>query len=326
MKTRLLSFTDRGENLARRLAAALGGEADRGVPASAWAARYFDEADALVFIGAAGIAVRSIAPYLKSKAADPAVVVADEAGRYAIPILSGHLGGANDLARRIAGITGGTPVITTATDTEGAFAVDEWARRQNCALLEPKRILPISSRILRGEPVTVTSLWPVEGGCPSGVILGENGMVRLSLTVEEDDALHLVPRIGVLGAGCKRNTPRAQIEEVFRAFLAHNRLSERCVTGVCTIDRKGDEPGLLAFCEDHGWALTTFTAEELRGVEGRFASSPFVAETVGVDNVCERAAVLGSGGTLAVPKYAENGVTMALAAKPYAPDWRWRYE
>ncbi len=326
MKIQLLSFTDNGGFLADRLAAALGGNADRGVPAAEWTARYFDEADALVFIGAAGIAVRSIAPHLKSKAEDPAVVVVDEKGQYAVPVLSGHLGGANDLARRIAGITGGVPVITTATDTAGAFAVDEWARRQNFALAEPERILPISSCILKGETVTVESDWPIRGECPSGVVTEERGMVRLSLNAEEGGALHLVPRIGVLGVGCRRNTSREGIEDVFRAFFAHSRLSPLCVTKVCTIDRKAEEPGLLAFCEDHGWELTAFTADELRTAEGSFSSSPFVEEVVGVDNVCERAAVLGSGGTLAVPKYAENGVTMALAAKPFAPDWRWRYE
>lgn len=326
MKIQLLSFTDNGGFLADRLAAALGGNADRGVPAAEWTARYFDEADALVFIGAAGIAVRSIAPHLKSKAEDPAVVVVDEKGQYAVPVLSGHLGGANDLARRIAGITGGTPVITTATDTEGLFAVDEWARLQNFALQEPERILPVSSRILRGEKVTVESDWPVKGDCPSGVVPGKRGMVRLSLNVEEDDALHLIPRIGVLGVGCRRDVSCERIEGVFRDFLARSRLSALCVTKVCTIDRKAKEPGLLAFCEHHGWVLTAFTADELRTAEGSFSSSPFVEEVVGVDNVCERAAVLGSGGTLAVPKYAENGVTMALAAKPFAPDWRWRYE
>ena len=325
MKLRLLSFTDRGEALARRLAEALDGIADRGVPAAEWTARFFSEADALVFVGAAGIAVRSVAPHLRGKTTDPAVVVVDEAGQYAVPVLSGHLGGANDLARRIAAICGGIPVITTATDTAGVFAVDEWARRQNCALPEPERILPVSARILRGETVTVTSDWPVAGECPAGVLLAENGMVRLSLAAD-GAALHLIPRIGVLGVGCKRDTPRERIETVFRSFLARHRISGHCITGVCTIDRKGNEPGLLAFCRDHGWELTTFSADELSRTEGSFSSSGFVAETVGVDNVCERSAVLGSGGTLIASKYADSGVTMALATKPYAPDWRWRFE
>ena len=192
--------------------------------------------------------------------------------------------------------------------------------------MEPERILAVSARVLRGETVTVNSDWPVAGECPPCVIPAEKSIVRLSLTMEDDAALHLVPRIGVLGVGCRRDTPRVRIEEVFRAFLACSRLSERCITDVCTIDRKAGEPGLLDFCRDHGWPLRAFPPEALAGIEGEFSSSAFVAETVGVDNVCERAAVLGSGGTLAARKYAQNGVTMALAAKPYAPDWRWRDE
>ena len=326
MRVRLLSFSDQGEALAARLAAALGGAADRGVPAGAWAARYFDAADALVFVGAAGIAVRSVAPHIKSKATDPAVVAVDEGGRFAVPLLSGHLGGANDLARRIGEICGAAPVITTATDVRGAFAVDEWARRQNCALLEPERILPVSARVLRGDTVTVTSDWPIAGDCPPGVAVGEKGDILLSLRAEEGPALHLVPRIGVLGVGCRRGTARDAVETAFREFLAGCGLHGACVAAVCSIDRKAEEPGLLAFCADHGWPFRTFSAEELSRAEGDFSSSGFVAETVGVDNVCERAAVLGSGGRLIARKYAKNGVTMALAVRPYAPSWRWRYE
>ena len=105
MRLTYLSFSDRGEALAARLAAALGGEAarcGRSVSLDEWTSTSFEEAQGLVFVGAAGIAVRAIAPYVKSKTSDPAVVVVDECGRFAVPILSGHLGGANDLARRIA--------------------------------------------------------------------------------------------------------------------------------------------------------------------------------------------------------------------------------
>ena len=325
MNVRILSFTDRGEALAGRLAEALGGRADRGIPAFQWAERHFRDAEALIFIGAAGIAVRAIAPLLNNKAEDPAVVVADEGGRFAVPILSGHLGGANDLARRIAEICGAVPVITTATDARGAFAVDEWARRQNCALLEPSRILPVSSRILRGETVTVTSDYPIGGECPPGVKTGEDGLVRVGIRSDAGDALHLVPRIGVLGIGCRRGTPAETIEAVFRGFLTENRFYMQCITKAASIDKKADEQGILDFLAAHGWAFETFSAEALAGVPGEFSASEFVERTVGVDNVCERAAVLSSGGGLIFRKYAARGVTLALAAEPFTPDWRWTY-
>ncbi len=326
MKLRLISFTDRGEHLARRLALALNGTADRGISVSVWVKQYFYTCDALIFVGAAGIAVRSIAPYLKDKAADPAVVVVEERGRYAIPILGGHLGGANDLARKISEVCGAAAVITTATDTEGLFAVDEWAKKQNCAIAETEGIVAVSSHILQGKTVTVTSDWPIAGECPQGVATGENGMVHLSLITDNKAVLHLVPRIGVLGVGCRQKTSQAVIRQVFERFLIRNRLSRLCISRVCSIDRKAGEPGLISFCLSHNWPFQTFSAGELAEVSGEFSSSSFVAETVGVDNVCERAAVLGSGGILIAQKFAENGVTMALAAEPYMPDWRWTYE
>ena len=133
-----LAFTDRGEALARDLARALGGEAMRsGKPETLreWTEKRFVSGGALVFVGAVGIAVRAIAPYVDKKWKDPAVVAVDECGRFAIPLLSGHLGVANRLARAIAELCGATPVVTTATDLHGLFAVDDWARVQNLCVV-----------------------------------------------------------------------------------------------------------------------------------------------------------------------------------------------
>ena len=122
----------------------------------------FAQADALIFVGAVGIAVRAIAPHCKSKATDPAVVVLDECGRFAVPLLSGHLGGANALARALAEACGAIPVITTATDANGVFAVDEWAKAQGCAVLEPERIKLVSGALLAGQHCPV---WHPTGPC-----------------------------------------------------------------------------------------------------------------------------------------------------------------
>ena len=159
-----LAFTDTGLALARRLADALPGSVDRcgsgGVSLAGWTALQFAQSDALVFVGAVGIAVRAIAPHCRSKASDPAVVVLDECGRFAVPVLSGHLGGANDLARALAAVCGAVPVITTATDAHGIFAVDEWAKHQNCTVLEAERIKHVSSKLLAGQSVA-----PRRRGC-----------------------------------------------------------------------------------------------------------------------------------------------------------------
>lgn len=327
----LLAFTDKGWQLAERLAGALDGRASRcGCPLSLsrWTADCFPRAGALVFVGAAGIAVRAVAPYLRDKTRDPAVVVVDEGGHWAVPILSGHLGGANDLARRIEKICGARAVITTATDVNGVFAVDEWAKRQNCVILNPEKIKVVSAALLAGKQVGICTDFPIAGNPPAGVVPCESKScdLRLSLRSRGRDVLQLVPRIAVLGVGCRKGITREALEEALTRLLAKSGVCPQAVCAVSSIDLKKDEPGLQAFCSAHGWPLHTYPAPALAAMQGNFSSSAFVQKITGVDNVCERSAVLESGGTLYSKKNAGNGVTMALALQPYAPDWRWQDE
>ena len=331
MKLAYLSFTEKGRQLAGRLAAALGGTAQRcGASCSleAWTAAHFSQSDGLVYVGAAGIAVRAIAPHLKSKTTDPAVVVVDECARYAIPILSGHLGGANDLARAIGRVCGALPVLTTATDVNGVFAVDEWAKRQNCLVLNPERIKTVSAKLLAGGTVTVQSSWPIAGQPPRNVCQTEDrgADVLLDIHPGTGEKLHLVPRIAVLGVGCKKNVSFQILETALATFLDRTGVCEQAISAVASIDLKKNEPGLLDLCAAHGWPLKTYPAEQLREVEGQFTPSAFVKGVTGVDNVCERSAVLASGGTLCQGKTARDGITMALALAPYQPNWRWQDE
>lgn len=325
-----LAFSAQGETLADTLASALGGTVTRcGEPLGLkeWIAVHFQTGNALVFVGAAGIAVRAIAPLIRDKTTDPAVVVVDERGRFAIPILSGHLGGANDLARTIGKICGAVPVLTTATDTNGTFAVDEWAKRQNCAILGPDKIKNISGRLLAGGIIRLRSDWSIEGERPIGVTITENGDCDVRLSVHREskdgDALLLVPRIAVLGVGCKRGTTQDSLETALSVLLDRSGLCGQAIRTVATIDRKKDEPGLLSFSKAHSWPLAAYTAEQLRQTVGEFSASAFVERTTGVDNVCERAVVLSAGGPVLHKKEAQNGVTMAVALAPYRPTWRW---
>ena len=327
-----LAFTAKGLALAQKLAAAYPGSVARcgHEPGQAglaqWTAQQFAQSDALIFVGAVGIAVRAIAPHCKSKAQDPAVVVLDECGHFAVPILSGHLGGANDLARALAAVCGAVPVITTATDANGVFAVDEWAKRQNCAVLEPERIKLVSGALLAGKTVHFASDWPIAGTPPAGLAEGADAAnFDFALTLcPAGDALHLVPRIGVLGVGCRRGTGADTLAEAFAAFCAEHRLAPQCITAAASIDLKQNEAGLLAFCRTHGWPVEFFSAEALRAAPGSFTPSAFVQSVTGVDNVCERSAVLAAGGPLVFHKFARTGVTFALAVRPFAPDWRWQ--
>ena len=328
MSRAYLAFTAKGEALAHRLAEALPGSVSRcggDVTLKGWTAEHFAQDEALIFVGAVGIAVRAIAPHCRSKAADPAVVVVDEGGNFAVPLLSGHLGGANALARALAKACGAVPVITTATDANGVFAVDEWARHQNCAVLEPERIKKVSGALLAGRTVRFASDWPIAGSPPAG--LAEDAAApELALTLcPAGDALHLVPRIGVLGVGCRRGTSADTLAEAFAAFCAQAGFAPQCIAAAASIDLKQNEAGLLAFCQSRGWPVEFFTAEQLRQAPGSFTPSAFVQSVTGVDNVCERAAVLAAGGPLVFHKFARTGVTFALAVRPFAPDWRWQH-
>ncbi len=327
-ETALTAFTDRGTALAEALAAVLGGSVrDRDEALSRWTRRSFERCEALIFVGAAGIAVRAVAPLIRSKTEDPAVVCVDETGRWAIPILSGHLGGANALAEKIAAVTGGEAVITTATDLNGAFAADLWAKKQGMAVLQPDRIKKVSSGILRAETITLFCNRPVEGTPPEHVkVTGSSDLkapadVLVSYRVGSSPALQLVPRVLTLGIGCRRGTEEKLLEAAFSRFCTERGILPQAVELAASIDRKQDEAGLLAFCNKHGWPLRFFTAEELGSTAGSFSGSAFVEETVGVDNVCERAAVRVAGGELAEKKYARDGVTFALAERPAVYDW-----
>lgn len=328
-----LAFTSKGLALARKLAAAQPGAVARcgenGVTLANWTAAQFAQSDALVFVGAVGIAVRAIAPHCRSKATDPAVVVLDECGRFAIPLLSGHLGGANDMARRLAKACGAVPVITTATDANDVFAVDEWAKHQHCLVAEPARIKKVSGALLAGRTVRFASDWPIQGTPPAGVEpAGDAAQASFALTITPTmtpNALHIIPRIAVLGIGCKRGTPADKLADAFAAFCAETKLAPQSIAAAASIDLKKDELGLAEFGQKQGWPVTFYTADELRAAPGQFAHSDFVQSITGVDNVCERAAVLAAGGPLVFHKFARTGVTFALAVRPFAPDWRWQH-
>ena len=282
MNCAYLAFTAKGLALAQQLAQTCPGSVSRcglgGVTLAGWTAQQFAAADALVFVGAAGIAVRAIAPHCQSKATDPAVVVLDECGRFAVPLLSGHLGGANDLACRLAAACGAVPVITTATDANGLFAVDEWAKKQNCAVWETPRIKLVSGALLAGKTVRYASPWAIAGTPPAGVAEAEEPSgADFALTMTpQGNALHLIPRIGVLGVGCKRGTTAAQLEAAFAAFCADTNLAPVGITAAASIDLKQNEPGLLEFCRSHGWPVSFYSAAQLRAVPGTFSASRFV--------------------------------------------------
>ena len=292
MNIRAAAFTNRGAAWAETL----GFPVLRPGDVMAWAAEAFSSCDALLFIGACGIAVRAIAPHVKSKLTDPAVVVMDEMGRFIVPLLSGHVGGANALALALAEKTGAQPVVTTATDLNGVPAIDAWAVEHDCAIENPSAIKSVSSAALAGRAV--------------GVMITER-----ALDPPFPVTLALRPRTLILGGGCKKGVDPEAFEAAALAFLDKCGVSLLSVRALATIDLKADEPAFRDFCAKYRLKLLTFSAEALSKAPGIFAKSEYVLEKVGVNNVCERAAFLASGGRLLMGKTKYEGVTLALAGE-----------
>ncbi len=319
----VLSFSDRGADTARRVKDALGGAwetelyAPRG-DLKEKTAELFPAVDALIFVGACGIAVRAVAPYVVSKTSDPAVLVLDERGSFVISLLSGHIGGGNALTEALAAALGAVPVVTTATDVNRRFSVDAWAARQGLVIESMDLAKKYSASILK-EDLPFTSDEPLEGAPPAGTFPGETGALGFAVTVRDEspytETLRLIPTVLHVGIGCRRGTPaeaiRAAVEDAFR----ENGLLLSAVAAFASIDVKADELGLLSYAEETGREIRFFSAEQLRAAPGEYSASAFVANTVGVDNVCERAAVLsaGEGAGLLVRKIGRNGVTVAVA-------------
>lgn len=333
MRIDLIAFTARGLALAQRIAVALGGQGHEAAAAQGfgagkasladWTCRGFEAADALIFVGAAGIAVRAVAPFVKSKLTDPAVLVLDEGGRFCISLLSGHVGGANALCVQVADIAGALPVVTTATDASNVFAVDTWATQCGLHIAQPQRIKNVSGKLLRGKELAFFTPFVVGGALPGRVRAG-SGHCDFAVDVFDvhASALLLVPRIAVLGIGCRKNTPQEAIETAVQAFMAQNHVHPAAICGVASIDLKAQEAGLLRFCSAHEYPFTTFSADELRGIQGCFSASAFVQGVTGVDNVCERSAVRAAGGGLVLSKQVHGGVTLALAIKKYTVNFK----
>lgn len=281
----------------------------------------------IVMIMSCGIAVRSIAPYLTSKLTDPAVVVLDEKGNFSISLLSGHIGGANELAERIALVTGGQAVITTASDNLGLESVDMIAKRYHLFIDDLEQVKRVTAAMVNGKRVAlvndsplnlaVTSLDTIELAkvdqeTPDALIYVGNkeelGLKNLSIPIAK-----LRPRRLVLGIGCKKNMDGAKLEGAVRNFFRQHNISLTALKVIATVDVKKEEPAILSLAEKMSLPLHIVDRAEIVPIEHMFTSSDFVKKTIGVGCVCEPAAFLVSQeGRLVAPKTAFDGITLCL--------------
>jgi cobalt-precorrin 5A hydrolase len=327
MKKRAICFTRQGRDLIERLIETcrtkrilppegymLSGTADPGslkkvrTSLREWMEEAFRDKNAILFVGAAGIAVRAISGLPEDKLKDAPLLVLDDGGRYVIPILSGHAGGGNKLAVTVAELLHAEAVITTSSDVNGAFPADVFAVENRLTIRNRAGIKKVSAKAIEGRSITLSikNYPPKE---PVDLIVADETDAEYSLL--------LSPREYTVGLGMKKNTKAEDLEKFFLEMLADHGLQPDDVYALCTIDLKMDEPALRGICDRYAIPLLAFDAELLRKAEGIFHASGFVLRTVGVDNVCERAAVLGAGpgAKLIVPKSAGNGMTAAVARR-----------
>lgn len=285
----------------------------------------FTEFGIIIFIGAAGIAVRTIAPYIKSKITDPAVISIDEKANFVIPLLAGHIGGANEIARVIAEKLQAVACVTTATDVNGLFAVDEWAARNNMLIDSMSQAKKFAAALVNDQVAGVYSDFKIVTALPKNLLLTDCRQSELTcglaITVYSglkpfEDTVVLIPKAVHLGIGCRRNTPCEKIEQLVESELQKLKIDKRSICSISSVDLKKDEAGLLEFAGKNNLPVKFYTAEDLKNVPGDFAASSFVNSIVGVDNVCERSAVLSSNcGQVLMHKTSLDGVTLAIAVE-----------
>ena len=336
-----------------------------------WCGHQFTEADAILFIGAMGIAVRTIAPFLQHKSKDPAVLVMDERAKHVISVLSGHLGGGNELTCQLAERLSAEAVITTASDVNHKLAIDVFAKKNGLYLTDFERAKQVAAAIVAGRPVSFCSSeticgmlppelsappeaaefevvvtakmdaeqkgsWSADGAAgaqtarPQSASLQETEHLTASEGARRLQRLVLVPPVFVLGIGCKKGTSAADIERAVEEELLARRIYRQSIGAAATITLKREETGLLEFCRAWKLPLTFYSAAALREAPGMYESSSFVQEITGVDNVCERAAVLKAQegnpcvkteSCLVMPKTKKGGITLALARREWSVEF-----
>ncbi|VAX35559.1 Cobalt-precorrin 5A hydrolase [hydrothermal vent metagenome] len=309
----------------------------------------FPQYDAHIFIISVGAVVRMIAPFLKDKKIDPAVLCVDDTASFTIPVLSGHVGRGNEFALKIAKILNNTPVVTTASDVTGTLTVDILGRELGWVLDDMDRnVTSGCAAVVNQESVLIVqetgdpNFWPLDKSLPKGVSyttsfegvdVQKYGMI-LSITDRfikkkyseiYDKSVIYRPKSLTLGLGCDRSTPFEVVERGIQKILKEHGLDICCVKIIASVDRKADEKAFLEIADKYGWEFITYSAEELDAIKNMPNPSETVKKFVGTKGVCEPSAVLAAGAKeLLIEKkiYKEEKInknlTVAVARIPFA--------
>ena len=276
--------------------------------------------DAFICVMAAGIVVRAIASLLDDKLTDPCVIVLDEKGRHVISLLSGHIGGGNALAEKVAGLIGGTPVITTASDTLNLVALDLWATEQQLLTPNRKILTTLSTLLVNQGHLSLYADVPV-ASLPTG-LHQVNDTRQANFIVSHYTGIACTcpvfrPRNLVVGIGCNRGTPVNEFEEAINELFNDRHFSKASIRNLASIDKKNDETGLLQFAENNGWQIDFYdssTINQLTQLEISYAA----LKAVGAIGVAEPSALLSAQSNhLLNRKRKWKNVTMAVAQAPF---------
>jgi cobalt-precorrin 5A hydrolase len=331
MKLAAVTFTLQGEALVRKLGEYFGIHhySKNTYPdfnIKSLGEKLMKEYEGIIFIGATGIAVRTIAPYITTKDKDPAVVVIDNEGKFVISLLSGHLGGANELTLEISNILKAQPVITTATDTLGIEAPDVVAMKNNCKIESLSTAKDIAALLVKGEKVAfldeTNSSYIPKGyvGYKEGDISTIKALVCMTNKENSEDlsklsrgikVLRLIKKNIVLGVGCRKDYNSDKMLEFIKKSLKRYNINESAVNMIATVEVKAKESAILSLSEYYKCPLKIWTLEEIKKVQHKFKGSDFVEKTLGIRAVCEPSVDL-CGARIMVEKIAYEGMTLCI--------------
>lgn len=279
--------------------------------------------DGLVFIAATGIAIRLINPFIEHKTKDPAVIVIDDLGRYVISLLSGHIGGANDLTNYISEKINGLAIITTASDSRGIESIDLFAQKKGYDMEDMNSITNLTSMMVNGRRIGFYSEDKDIINYSNLVILKDlenldkdiEGIILVSSHTSNDIKIPytiLRPKNIHLGVGCRKGIEVHRIIEAIKTSFKDANLSINSIKSMGTVEVKKDEAGIIEAAEYFNCPLKIFTIEEISKVEDMFEKSQFVKDTIGVYSVSEPVAHL-LGGQLITRKSKHNGITISIS-------------
>ena len=317
MNIACLTFTHRGFELAERLQGSYQGRVEVFAKETYKdeLPRIFEEFEGVVFVASTGIAVRLSAPFLKGKTKDPAIVVVDDMGRYAISLVSGHLGGANALAQEIAELLDCQPIITTASDARKIESIDMFAQRHHLVIADMLDAKLITGMMVDGRPIRLDSEIPVTLDYPHLSDDEYDGCIYVTSQRYMESNVPccvLHPKTLHVGLGCRRGKTAKEIMDAITQVFQEENLCLSSIRSIATTEIKQEEPGILEAVNRLGAELRIFTHSQIRSVQDRFVRSEFVERTIGVSAVSEPCAYL-AGGDVIVGKIAMHGVTVAVA-------------